>query len=69
MPITPGSATLPLWYLVSEDNRIINPDAERATAKRIRATTIVVRGASYASPVSHPDVVADAIMAAARAGA
>jgi pimeloyl-ACP methyl ester carboxylesterase len=61
--------TLPSWYLVSEDDRMINPDAERHTAKRMGATTIVVRGSSHASPVSHPDEVADAIKAASRAGA
>jgi pimeloyl-ACP methyl ester carboxylesterase len=61
--------TLPSWYLVAENDLMVNPDAERATAKRIGATTIVVRGSSHASPVSHPDVVAGAIMAAARAGA
>jgi pimeloyl-ACP methyl ester carboxylesterase len=61
--------TLPSWYLVSEDDRIINPDAERHTAQRIGATTIVVRGSSHASLVSHPAEVADAITAAARVGA
>ena len=65
----PAWRTLPSWYLVSEGDRIISPDAQRALAKRMRATTIVVRGASHASPVSHSDVVADAIMAAARVGA
>jgi pimeloyl-ACP methyl ester carboxylesterase len=61
--------TLPSWYLVSEHDRMINPDAERATARRIGATTILVRGSSHASLVSHPDEVATAIQAAARIGA
>ena len=60
---------LPSWYLVSEDDRMINPDAERETARRIGATTIVVHGSSHAAPVSHPEVVADAIRAAAMVGA
>jgi pimeloyl-ACP methyl ester carboxylesterase len=67
-PGTPAWRTLPSWYLVAEDDRMINPDAERATAKRIGATTIVVRGSSHAAMVSHPDVVADAIQAAAMVG-
>ena len=63
---TPAWRTLPSWYLVAENDRMINPDAERATAKRIGATTIVVRGSSHAAMVSHPAEVADAIQAAAK---
>ena len=66
-PGTPAWRMLPSWYLVAEDDRMINPDAERAMAKRIGATTIVVRGSSHAAMVSHPDEVADAIQAAAMA--
>ncbi len=62
----PAWRTLPSWYLVSEDDRMVNPDAERALAARMGATTTTVRGASHASPVSHPAEVAEAIMAAAR---
>jgi pimeloyl-ACP methyl ester carboxylesterase len=68
-PGTPAWRTLPSWYLVAEDDRMINPDAERATARRIGATTIVVRESSHAAMVSHPDEVAEAIQAAARVGA
>jgi pimeloyl-ACP methyl ester carboxylesterase len=60
--------TLPSWYLVSEDDRMINPDAERSMAQRIGATTITVLGASHAVMLSHPGEVADAIQAAARLG-
>ena len=67
-PGTPAWRTLPSWYLVAEDDRMINPDAERAMARRIGATTIMVRGSSHAAMVSHPAEVADAIMAAARVG-
>jgi len=65
----PAWRALPSWYLVSEDDRMINPDAERAMAARIGATTIAVRGASHAVMISHPGKVADAIQAAVRAGA
>jgi pimeloyl-ACP methyl ester carboxylesterase len=66
---TPAWGALPSWYLVSEDDRMINPDAERTMARRIGATTIALRGASHASMISQPREVADAIQAAARAGA
>ncbi len=66
---TPAWHTLPSWYLVSEDDRMINPDAERAMAKRIGATTIALRGASHAVMISRPGEVAAAIQAAARVGA
>jgi pimeloyl-ACP methyl ester carboxylesterase len=64
----PAWRTLPTWYLVAEDDRMINPDAERTMATRMGATTISLRGASHAAMLSHPGAVADAIQAAARAG-
>jgi pimeloyl-ACP methyl ester carboxylesterase len=64
----PAWRTLPSWYLVSEDDRMIHPDAERYMAQRIGATTILLRGASHASMLSRPGEVADAVQAAARAG-
>ena len=65
----PAWRTLPSWYLVSEDDRMINPDAERKMAGRIGATTIGLRGASHAPMISQPSDVAAAIQAAARVGA
>jgi len=62
----PAWRTLPSWYLVSEDDRMINPDAQRAMAKRIGATTVSLRGASHASMIAHPGEVADAIQNASR---
>jgi pimeloyl-ACP methyl ester carboxylesterase len=60
----PAWRRLPSWYLVSADDRMINPDAERAMAVRMSATTTAIRGAGHASPVSHPVEVSKAIMAA-----
>jgi pimeloyl-ACP methyl ester carboxylesterase len=59
--------TLPSWFLVSTQDRMINPDLERFMAARAKATTIEVRS-SHASPASHPMEVAGLILAAARAG-
>jgi pimeloyl-ACP methyl ester carboxylesterase len=64
----PAWKTLPSWFLVSTQDRMINPDLERFMAARIGATTVEVRS-SHASPASHPDVVARLIRAAARVGA
>jgi pimeloyl-ACP methyl ester carboxylesterase len=63
----PAWKTLPSWFLVSTQDRMINPDLERFMAARIGATTIEVRS-SHASPASHPREVAGLILAAARAG-
>ncbi|MBO0814155.1 MAG: alpha/beta hydrolase [Actinobacteria bacterium] len=64
----PAWRTLPSWYLVSTQDRMINPDLERFMADRISATTVEVRS-SHASPVSHPDQVARLILAAAQVDA
>lgn len=57
---------LPSWYIVSENDLTINPDAERWMAQRINATTTSLPS-SHASPVSHPREVADVILTAAQA--
>ncbi len=63
-----GSPTwkrVPSWYLVSKDDRAINPDAERFMARRMKATTREI-DSSHASPVSHPEAVFDLIVAASQ---
>ncbi len=60
---TPTWKTVPSWYLVSKNDRVINPDAERFMAKRMGATTREI-DSSHASPVSHPKAVFDLIVAA-----
>ncbi|WP_218030794.1 alpha/beta hydrolase [Dictyobacter aurantiacus] len=64
---SPASAwkRLPSWYLVSANDRTIQPEAERFMASRIKATTREVPS-SHASPVSHPYEVAELIFDAAR---
>jgi pimeloyl-ACP methyl ester carboxylesterase len=62
----PAWKTLPSWFLVSTQDRMINPDLLRFMAARIGARTVEVRS-SHASPASHPDQVARLIRAAARA--
>jgi pimeloyl-ACP methyl ester carboxylesterase len=59
--------TRPSWYLVSTDDKMIPPDAQRAMSKRAGSTVVEVRG-SHAVYVSQPQEVA-AIIQKAAAGA
>jgi pimeloyl-ACP methyl ester carboxylesterase len=61
----PAWKQLPTWFVVSENDRIIPPDAERMFAQRMNATTISLNS-SHASLVSHPNEVAQVILDAAR---
>ena len=54
------------WYVLSTEDRIIPPAAQRQMAARAQATITEVR-ASHALYISQPQAVADAIDAAARA--
>jgi pimeloyl-ACP methyl ester carboxylesterase len=63
---TPAWKTLPSWYLVAGADHAIPPAAEQAMARRAGAHTEVIRGASHAVLVSHPDATAHVIEAAAR---
>lgn len=56
---------IPSWYIVSTEDRAINPDLERWYAKRIRATTTEIK-ASHVPFLSHPMEVARVIEAAAK---
>jgi hypothetical protein len=56
----------PSWFLVSKNDRAINPDLERFMAKRIGATTREI-ASSHSSQVSHPGDVFQLILAASQA--
>jgi pimeloyl-ACP methyl ester carboxylesterase len=60
----PAWKQLHSWYQVSENDHAIPPDAERMFAKQINATTISLPS-SHASPLSHPNEVAQLILNAA----
>jgi pimeloyl-ACP methyl ester carboxylesterase len=63
----PAWIQLPAWYQISENDHSIPPDAERMFAKQINATTISLPS-SHASPVSHPNEVAQLILNATKGG-
>jgi len=58
--------TRPSWYLVSTQDQIIPPAAQRAMAARAKSTTADVAG-SHVAFISHPEAAAALIETAARA--
>lgn len=54
----------PSWYMVTKDDRMIPPDAQRAMAKRAGATVVEVEG-SHSIYVSQPRFVSELIAKAA----
>ena len=61
----PAWKTKPSWYLVSTEDRMIPPDAQRAMSKRAGATVVEVKG-SHAVYVSQPQAVVTLIENAAK---
>ena len=62
----PAWKVKPSWYLVSTEDRMIPPDAQRSMAKRAGSEVVEVKG-SHAVYVSQPVAVADLIEQAANA--
>lgn len=56
----PAWKVKPSWYLVSTEDKMIPPEAQRAMAKRAGATTTEAKG-SHAIYVSEPKAVAKVI--------
>ncbi|MBM0128127.1 alpha/beta hydrolase [Pimelobacter simplex] len=67
--VTPSGAPawddIPSWYLVAKQDRIIPPEAERAMAARAGSTTVEINS-SHVAMMSHPGVVTQMILTAAR---
>jgi pimeloyl-ACP methyl ester carboxylesterase len=60
----PAWKTKPSWYLVSTEDKMIPPDAQRAMSKRAGSTVVEAEG-NHAVYVSQPQAVADLIARAA----
>ena len=58
--------TKPSWYIVGANDRTVNPDLERAAAKRMGATTYEFE-TSHVPMVSRPDLVLGVVRDAAKA--
>jgi pimeloyl-ACP methyl ester carboxylesterase len=63
---TPAWKSLPSWYLVSQNDEAIPPDAERMFASRMGATAVEIPS-SHVAMVSHPVEVTEFIEKAAEA--
>ena len=61
----PAWETIPSWYLVASQDRIIPPEAERAMAARADATTVEINS-SHVAMMSHPARSPKLILRAAR---
>jgi pimeloyl-ACP methyl ester carboxylesterase len=61
----PAWKAKPSWYLVTTEDRMIPPDAQRLMSKRAGAMIVEVKG-SHALYVSQPQAVAQIIEAAAK---
>jgi pimeloyl-ACP methyl ester carboxylesterase len=57
--------TKPSWYMVTTEDKMIPPDAQRAMSKRAGSTVVEVKG-SHAIYVSQPSAVAALIEQAAK---
>jgi pimeloyl-ACP methyl ester carboxylesterase len=60
----PAWRTKPSWYMVTTEDKMIPPDAQRAMSKRAGATVVEVKG-SHSVYVSQPQAVAHLIEKAA----
>lgn len=60
----PAWKTIPSWYMVAKQDRVIPPDAERFMAKRAGAHTVEI-DSSHVAMISQPDAVTDLIRSAA----
>jgi pimeloyl-ACP methyl ester carboxylesterase len=61
----PAWKTKPSWYLVTSEDKMIPPDAQRAMSKRAGSTVVEVKG-SHAVYVSQPKAVASLVEEAAK---
>lgn len=61
----PGWKTLPTWYLVAEEDRMISPATQRFMAERMKATVRTHR-VDHAPLITRADVVTDILTEAVR---
>ena len=52
--------TKPSWFIVTVDDRVVSPELQAASARRMQAKTTVIRS-SHMSLLSHPGDVASVI--------
>lgn len=68
LSVAPAWKTIPSWFIVAQNDRVINPDLERFFAQRMRATTTEL-ASSHVPFISQPAEVVKVIVRAATATA
>jgi len=63
---TPAWKSLPSWYLITQNDEALPPDAQRQLAARMNAATVEIPS-SHVAMISHPQEVAELIETAAAA--
>ena len=61
----PAYTSRPSWYVIADNDQIIPPQLQKIFADTMKATEVHV-ASSHVAMISHPKVVADAIIAAAK---
>lgn len=61
----PAWKTIPSWYLIGRQDKVITPAAERFMARRAHSHTVEINS-SHVSYISHPQKVTNLILRAAR---
>lgn len=64
--VSPAWKSKPVWYLIAEEDRMINPKAQRFMAERMKAT-IKTFTVDHTPLITAPDKVVDTIIEAAKA--
>jgi len=67
LAVEPAWKRVPTWWVIGTDDRAINPDYQRAIAKKIGATVTELDGGSHSIAISRSEEVADVILEAVRA--
>jgi pimeloyl-ACP methyl ester carboxylesterase len=57
----PAWEQVPTWYQISENDLLLPPDIQRFYSERMNATTLSLNS-SHASPISHPNEIAELIL-------
>ncbi|MGO8946279.1 MAG: alpha/beta fold hydrolase [Ktedonobacterales bacterium] len=64
LAVEPGWKSIPSWFIVAGADHAINPDSERAAAKRLGAKMTVIDGGSHLIMLSHSEEVTNVILQA-----
>src|SRR5215831_11270604 len=64
---TPAWRSRPVWAVLPTADRCIDPGVHRFSYERMGATVTEIEGASHVVMISHPEEVAEVVMAAVRA--